>query len=92
MSRDTKGPAPVRRSACQTLGLWRWMATIAVATLAVVTSACSSDDATDPSRSSLGSDRTTGAQRLLAGVRSIPAVRGGVGCRGPRIGFVRTAE
>jgi hypothetical protein len=70
------------------------MAAIAVATLVGVTSACSSDDATDPSRSSHGSDRTPGAQPLLsADVRSgIPAVRGGIGCRGPRVGSVRAAE
>ena len=75
-----QGKAPVRRSAGQTLGSWRWMTTIAAATVAALRSACSSDDATDPSRSSYGSDRSTGAQRLLAGVR------GGVGCRGPRFG------
>ena len=86
--------APVRRSACRTLGLWRWVATIAVATLAGLTSACSSDGATEPNRSSHGSDRTMAAQRpLSADVRSgIPAVRGGIGCRGPRVGLVRAAE
>jgi hypothetical protein len=89
-----QGRALVRRSACQTFGPWRWVATIAVAALAGLTSACSSDGATDPSRSSNGSDRTTAAQRpVSADVRSgIPAVRGGIGCRGPRVGFVRAAE